>query len=1115
MLKRDSSDFADLRADRFQVWDESDLRFALQDSSIRCGTPLRVTCSLPANFPPLRNRMSTMSRFLSETVLGASAIFMLDVVSRSIRSTLATSSIVLALAFPSLMPDPVFGWQEAKPAATVEEVKLQRVPPKSIDEVVKSIETLPGFEVELVACEPLVHDPVAFLFDPRGRLLVIEMLDYSEQDKESLGRLVRLEDVDNDGRMDKSEVLVDRLSWPTALALSGEGVLIGAAPELIWLPKASIATEAAAAEGKEVWATGFGRNNVQGLLNSFRWGIDQRWHATTSSNGGDVTGKLTLEKLQLRLQDFAFDSRSRTLTPIPGGGQHGMDFNAWGDKFVSSNSDHFQQIIAWQYPGWTSQLLSKPLTLRRSMATDGPQAEVFRASPVEAWRTWRTELRVSGKVPGIVEGGGRAAGYFTGATGVVIYDGDQWGPLPHPIALVADVGSNLIHRKRLVQEGLWWRGERMDEKAEIVRSRDIWFRPVQLGDGPDGCLYIADMAREVIEHPASLPPMIKSQLDLTSGRDKGRIWRVKATGRPIRREAPNLDQLDTEQLARVIDHPNGWHRETAARLLYERNDVKAIQVLREIVSGSPRPEARVQAMALLASWSDGIDEAVAVAGAKDAHWRVQEQAFKGLARHGKSWLEFTALKPLVEQIAEAGKIESQFVLALYLGQLATDKPSWRDDPSFQTLLVKLMRSQLNQERRSELASWSEYVLALEWAAGSNGPKLWDALFELEITDAAVLEPWLDSLVFSLFRHQPTSVALKQFEQQWEKFSGDSPIARALAPMLVAALERKFTPATTWCRSDADQAMQVWLRTNLLPRVTEVLAHRGNASTGDFTGWSLLSRLPADERLQLLENGLAEGVDIPVQQVALRTLVANDANHFKLLLERMPQLLPESYVVALQALSSRENGALLLLTAIENGQIAAGTVPSDIWLILERQPNEQIAERAKKVHAQSTPTVAWDEVAATYREAWETPGDVEQGRLVFRKMCGACHRVENEGVAIGPSLASVIEKSNEQIAISVFQPNIEVDPKYQMYQLVTDDGVVHTGIMESAQSDAVVIRNGKGELERYQRSEIEVLKASGKSLMPEGLQAQVSPKDFRDLLLFIKQYAGRNQAGGKE
>lgn len=1005
-------------------------------------------------------------------------------------------------------------WQTT-PNTESQEVKLERVPPKSLEEVIRSIQALPGFEVELVAAEPLVQDPVAFAFDARGRLLVIEMLDYSEQDKESLGRLRRLEDIDHDGKMDRSEILADKLSWPTALALVQDGVLVAAAPDLYWV-SASKSGESSGLSKPELWATGFGRSNVQGLINSFRWGLDQRWHATTSSNGGEIKGLLTMDALSVRLQDIAIDTRSRTLGTIPGGGQHGMDFNAFGDKFVSSNSDHFQQVIAWQYPEWTSQVLSKPLTLRRSMALDGPQAEVYRASPVEAWRTWRTELRVTGKVPGIVEGGGRAAGYFTGATGVVIYDGDQWGELDFPTALVADVGSNLIHRKKLVRRGLWWYGERADEKTEFLRSSDIWFRPVQMGDGPDGCLYIADMTREVIEHPASLPPMIKGQLDLTSGRDKGRIWRVKAKDRPIRRSPPRLDELNSVELAMLTGHANGWHRETAARLLYERNDPSAIETLRQVAMTCELAEGRVQALACLGVFENGLTEDVLRTALRDSHPRVQQQAFWQMGRKKISYIDQPYLKAEFSRIAQEGSLESQFWFALYLGQLSTAQPNLNSDKDYFDWVSALVVSQLNASRRGEVADWPEYVLAVEWCLGQNSLAIFANLFASPVEDSSVLEPWIESLLFSALRHHPTSEVLKSFSTAWASCSqSDEKDQTVLAKWLIQALERKFSSATMWCRADADLAMQAWLTERMLPRVEAILVDSRGVLARDFLGWELLERLPVEQRGELLRRALAEQVEAKVQIVALKTLLANEASHYDTVLMRLGEMGPEVYTVALEAMAGRELGAMRMLEAMEQKQLAAGTLPAEIWLTLERLPNEMLANRAKKLRAELLPTVAWEEVAVGYRKAWEEQPDLANGRVVFRKLCASCHRIEDEGIQIGPPLASVIEKSNEQLALSVFQPNAEVDPRYQMYQLVTDDGVVHTGLMESSLGDAVVIRNAKGELERFQRAEIEVLKASGKSLMPEGLLSQMKPGDFRDVLGFIRQFAGRSQSPTKE
>ena len=267
-------------------------------------------------------------------------------------------------------------------------------------------------------------------------------------------------------------------------------------------------------------------------MNSFQWGLDNRIYLAISSSGAELTkaGRRARRRpLALRGRDIAIDPRTWNVTPVSGGAQHGMSFDDWGNRFVCSNSDHLQEVMYEDRYLARNPYLAAP-SPRRSIAADGPQADVFRTSPVEPWRIVRTRLRATGVVPGIVEGGGRPAGYFTGATGATIYRGDAWPSEWHGVAIVGDVGSNLVHRKQLEPDGVGFIGRRIDEKSEFVSSSDIWFRPCQFANAPDGTLYILDMYREVIEHPASLPPIIKKHLDLTSGRDRGRIYRVVPDG---------------------------------------------------------------------------------------------------------------------------------------------------------------------------------------------------------------------------------------------------------------------------------------------------------------------------------------------------------------------------------------------------------------------------------------------------------------------------------------------------------------------------------------------------------------------------------------------------------
>ncbi len=185
---------------------------------------------------------------------------------------------------------------------------------------------LDGFEVQLVAAEPLVQDPVAFAFDTKGQLWVVEMCDYSEQDKERLGRVAVLRDTNGDGVMDTRKTFAEGLSWPTALWPWLDGVIVADAPNVTFHRDTD---GDMVADKTEPWFVGFGRTNVQGLINSFRWGIDGWIHGVTSSSGADLQA-LDGTKIALGRRDFAIDPLTKKLRAETGGGQHGMYFNRWG-----------------------------------------------------------------------------------------------------------------------------------------------------------------------------------------------------------------------------------------------------------------------------------------------------------------------------------------------------------------------------------------------------------------------------------------------------------------------------------------------------------------------------------------------------------------------------------------------------------------------------------------------------------------------------------------------------------------------------------------------------------------------------------------------------------------
>ncbi|HYV29191.1 MAG TPA: PVC-type heme-binding CxxCH protein, partial [Candidatus Eisenbacteria bacterium] len=519
---------------------------------------------------------------------------------------------------------------------TVDPKDLPRIPPTAPDKALSTFRIKSGFRLELVAAEPLVVDPIAMSFDENGRLFVVEMRDYSERRDERLGRIRLLEDTDGDGRFDKSTVYLDHLPWPTAVICYNGGIFVGATPDILYCKDTN---GDGVADVKEVVFTGFAsdyapyqtnRLNVQAMLNSFNWGLDNRIHGATSMSGGKVVSAKHPEApaLELRGRDFSFDPRDLTLRAESGGGQHGLSFDNRGRKFVCSNSSHIQMLMYEERYAARNPYFPLPSALV-GIAVDGPAAEVYRLSPDEPWRVIRTQWRVSGLVPGPVEGGGRPSGYFTGATGVTIYRGNAFPEEFLGDAFVADCGSNLVHRKKLRPanpvplpsltpgerdrvrgHGSWKEGmpasvelkaERPadEQKVEFLASTDNWFRPVQFANAPDGCLYVLDMYREIIEHPWSLPPGIKKHLDLNAGNDRGRIYRI-VPEKFRRRPAVRLGDASPAELVKTLEHPNGWHRDTAARLLYERQDKSVVPQLRKLSEDSRSEFGRFHAFYALA-----------------------------------------------------------------------------------------------------------------------------------------------------------------------------------------------------------------------------------------------------------------------------------------------------------------------------------------------------------------------------------------------------------------------------------------------------------------------------------------------------------------------------------
>ncbi|QDT17615.1 PVC-type heme-binding CxxCH protein [Alienimonas californiensis] len=950
--------------------------------------------------------------------------------------------------------------------------ELPRIPPRSPEEGLKSLRTLPGFRIDLVAAEPLVTDPVAMSFDADGRLYVVEMRDYSEQDQARLGRIRLLEDTDRDGTFDAATAFAEGLSWPTAVIAYDGGVFVGAPPLMLYLKDT---TGDGRADERRVVFEGFDRSNVQGLMNSLRWGLDNRIHGATGTAGGTVVRPDAPDRTPVDLdgRDFSFDPRTLDLRAEPGGAQHGMGFDDWGRKFSSSNSDHLQYVV--YRPRYAARFpeLSAP-RVRHSIAADGPQAPVFRRSPVEPWRTLRTRLRVAGAVPGPVEGGGTPAGYFTGATGATIYRGDAM-PSERGRAFVADVGSNLVHRKTVSFEGIVPVARRIDEGTEFLASDDIWFRPVQFADAPDGGLSVLDMSRETIEHPKSLPDSIKRHLDLTSGRDRGRLYRIVPDGYQ-HRPAPTLSDAATEDLVALLAHDNGWHRETAARLLYERQDPRAFGPLQKLLRTSDLPLGRLHALAAIEGLGL-LDESAVLAGLRDEHPRVREFALRLSERFPQS----TPIREQLASLLDDPDPLVRFQLAFTIGEF----PSAGRVPIAAELLARFGDDPwMRFATFSSLSTGAGQVVAARLAAEPDGDAeaAVGALAELVGLQA---DPAEVAAVLRATSRVPgsdprTATALTQLTRGLK--ASRNPIAEELADGdgLAEILEDLLATARVTV-DDPNRPLD--------ERVAAIRTLAAGASPNDVR--RLLDRLNPREPAQ-------------IQRAAFETLSALDDDALgEELVRRWPNLGPELQNAVFDTLLSRIQWNDALLTAIESGE-----VPRSRWsperLRLHRLAVD--AETAARIDAilAKVDVGSRAEALAQYGAALTRPGDAAAGRNVFLKHCATCHRVGEEGATIGPNLVAATARGRETLLVNVLDPNREANPEYLSYVALLEDGRTHTGLIVEQSATGVTLRRVDQPDLTIRRDEIELLQSSGLSLMPEGLEREITPQQMADLFAFLER-----------
>ena len=958
--------------------------------------------------------------------------------------------------------------------------ELPRVPPTSAPQAVAKFELKDGYEIQLVAAEPLVADPIAVVFDESNRAFVIEMHGYPEKRADDLGRVKLLEDTDADGVFDRHSVFVEGLSWPSAIFPWDGGVFVGAVPDL-WYFKDTDGD--GKADLKKKLFTGFiagpkERDIAPRCFNSMTWGPDNRIHVASSMNGGLIrpADDPDAEPLDLRRRDFSFDPRKLDLRPETGTGQYGLTFNSRGRKFVCKNSNHIQALMYDDRYVGLNRHYSLPAA-KVDIGVDGPAAELFRISGDEPWRILRMRWRIEGSYAGGVEKGGKVSGYFTSACGITIYNGDAMPELVDN-AFIAAPANNIVHRKLIREGGVSLVAERpVDERdREFLASRDQWFRPVKFANAPDGALYVVDMYREIIEVAHAIPDSIKERVDVYSGADRGRIWRIAPKGFK-RRPAPRLGEMSSEELVKMLAHPNGWHRETAARLLLERDDRSVVPALNRLAATSGSDAGRLRALSVLESFGAiQIEQVLAALSDKSPALRERALVLAESRMAKMSGQNRQAVEARLKALSAASDTDPfvRLRMALAMGKLRLSSQGEilasliRRDPDS----VWLQRAVLNALGDQGHAGRCFRSLAAETKPGFNG-------FRRELTRLIGVQNGYTEVEDVL------------------RFAAKAENA-AIAFETVAALADGLRQAGSSLERVDNQG-----------RVDALFA-KARESVADRAAPAEI-RVAAARALGWAEEGGARSALLPLldgrepqalQLAALDSLARFSREEIgKELVERWPTFTPRLRSEAIKTLLRRSVFTFALLDGLRNGVIRRADLSSTQVRFLSQHRSKNVRAAALRT-LESPPVRQRSEIIDSFRPALELKGNARRGGAVFMERCASCHKLGELGHSVGPDLATIKNAGREELLTHIIDPNREVDPNYVNYTVELKDGESALGIVISESADSVTLKQPFGVQAVIRRADMLSMKSDGRSAMPEGLELELSHERMADLIEYL-------------
>ena len=973
---------------------------------------------------------------------------------------------------------------------------------RTLENALSTFELEDGFQIELIAGEPLVADPVDMEIDEYGRLYVVEMHGYP-LDVSGSGKIKLLSDTNNDGIMDQSVLFADSLIMPTGIMRWKNGVIVTDTPHVYYLEDSD---GDGRADKKEILLTGFALSNPQHNVNSPKLGLDNWIYighepAVTTTiyedmfgdRGSEVhfpqnpTGKRLPQNAggrSIRFKPATFDLEllgSRT--------QFGHTEDRWGHRFLVNNSNHvIQDVISARYLDRNPFLVVTEVT--QSVSDHGSAAEVFPIT-VDPQHQLLTDL-----------------GVMTSACGLTAYLGAGFPANFDNALFVAEPVSNIVHVDFLSDKGTGFVASRQHAEKEFLASTDAWFRPVNMYVGPDGALYILDYYRQIIEHPEWMAEEVVNSGALYNGTDQGRIYRVTPKGSKSLDWSDKLDlgKSSDEVLVKFLAHENSWWRKNAQRLIVDKKSPKLKEPLVHLAQNMESPMGRLHALWALQG-IEMLDVDLILKALKDPEAGIRENAVKLAELHLK---DSPRLTEALLELSNDTNAKVRYQLLCTLGFLEDERAARvRKDLLFQDIedhwvQVAALSAPFEHSRNlldGVLVKYDQEVpahgqLLQKLAAMLGASQQTDAivaLVERGTTYGSEREtswqvPLLKGLATGL-RSKKVSLEEPYIEDLLVQacFSHPVPVGQAALQVLqVIGL------------SDDKRNREAFRLAKELAETTSLSAEQRSLGVG------FLVLTETEPHKELLVSLIDPKEPMPVQLAAFKAIgKMEDATVSEIILKKWKNLAPGVRDEAISTLMQNPERTKVLLDAINDRLIQPSHIGWRRSVSLMANKEESLRVYARQLLTRKDGEI--ETIISDYQAALELKGSMEDGKIVFQTNCAICHKMgEDLGLAFGPDLSSLKNRRPANILTDIIDPNRSIADGYDLWEVELYNGDIQLGLIGSETPAAITLRNAGGIEQSISRTDIKSLKVLDMSAMPSGLEQNISHQEMADLLAYIRK-----------